>query len=196
VRRLLAAAAACAALLAACRAPQPGPAAPTPGTVTTASPSPSASAGLPRVADEGHLTQSETLRPGECRALDGGKLPDPSCTPGSVDPAVTQATIGTTICVTGWTADIRPPESQASTFKFDVAYPAYGLSAGTASELDHLVPLELGGSNDATNLWPEAGSVPNVKDSAENDLRADVCAGELPLAVAQTAVAADWQTVP
>ena len=172
------------------------PASPPAASPPSASPAPSASAGLPQVADEGRLTQSETLRPGECRALDGGKLPDPACTPGSTDPAVTQATIGTTICVTGWTAGVRPPESQTNVFKYNVAYPAYGLSAGTVTELDHLVPLELGGSNDATNLWPEAGSVPNSKDSAENDLRADVCAGELPLAVAQTAIAANWQTVP
>ena len=138
--------------------------------------------------------QSITLQLGECHAQ--GQLPDPACTPGSVDPAVTQATIHTTICVPGWTSTIRPPSSETTPFKFDVSYPAYGLPRGAVSELDHLVPLELGGSNDATNLWPEAGSVPNAKDPVENDLRADVCAGEMPLAVAQAAVAADWQTVP
>jgi hypothetical protein len=29
------------------------------------------------------------------------------------------------------------------------------------AEEDHLVPLELGGSNDITNQWPEAGKIPN-----------------------------------
>lgn len=182
MRRLPAAIAVAAILLAACGPPHPSP---------TPTPTP---AGLAQIADEGHLTQSVTLTPGECHAR--GQLPDPACTPGSVDPAVTQATIHSTICVTGWTSTVRPPSSQTSAFKYDVAYPAYGLAPGTTSELDHLVPLELGGSNDATNLWPETGTIPNPKDSIENDLRADVCAGEMPLAIAQAAIAADWQTVP
>jgi hypothetical protein len=36
-------------------------------------------------------------------------LPDPACTPGALNPDVTQASIGSTICVSGWTATIRPP---------------------------------------------------------------------------------------
>ncbi|MGW4529241.1 hypothetical protein [Amycolatopsis sp. NPDC004378] len=35
-------------------------------------------------------------------------LPDPACTPGALNPDVTQASIGSTICVSGWTATIRP----------------------------------------------------------------------------------------
>src|SRR5579872_5329391 len=38
-------------------------------------------------------------------------LPDPTCTPGSIDPAVTQATILSTICVNGYTKTVRPPVS-------------------------------------------------------------------------------------
>jgi hypothetical protein len=152
--------------------------------------------GLQQIADEGAVTYSKTLSPGQCHARDSGRLPDPACTPGSTDPAVTQATIRTTICVRGWTATIRPPASETGALKLTVAYPAYGIPQGTVSELDHLVPLELGGSNDITNLWPEAGHIPNAKDPVENDLRADVCAGELTLAAARAAIAADWETVP
>src|SRR6266568_764855 len=35
-------------------------------------------------------------------------LPDPSCQPGDYNPDVTQSTIDTTICVSGWTATVRP----------------------------------------------------------------------------------------
>ena len=56
---------------------------------------------------------------------------------------MTQADIQSTICVSGYTQTVRPPESQTEEFKFSQAYPAYGLSAGARSELDHLVPLEL-----------------------------------------------------
>lgn len=95
------------------------------------------------VHDPGRVTG--TLA-GSCQARDHGRLPDRRCTPGAIDPAVTQADIASTICVSGYTQTIRPPESQTVAFKFGQAYPAYGLASGTESELDHLVPLELGAS--------------------------------------------------
>ena len=36
-------------------------------------------------------------------------LPDASTTPGAINPAVTQKTIGETICTRGWTRMVRPP---------------------------------------------------------------------------------------
>ena len=62
------------------------------------------------------------------------------------------------------------------------------------SELDHLVPLELGGSNDITNLWPEVGKLPNTKDEVEYTLNRAVCDGQVTLAAAQLAIATDWLT--
>jgi hypothetical protein len=143
------------------------------------------------VHDPGQVTGAVA---GPCRARDNGRLPDRRCTPGAVDPAVTQADIRSTICVSGYTENVRPPESQTETFKFDHAYPAYGIASGTESELDHLVPLELGGANDAANLWPEVGSLPNPKDSVENALNSAVCDGEVGLARAQRAIARNWET--
>ena len=64
----------------------------------------------------------------------------------------------------------------------------------TTSARDHLVPLELGGSNDATNLWPESLPTPNPKDKVENALNAAVCDGRVKLAAARAAIAADWLT--
>ena len=104
-----------------------------------------------------------------------------------------QEHIHATICVTGYTTGIRPPEGQTNAFK-KLSYAAYGIPAGTVSELDHLVPLELGGSNDASNLWIEAGKVPNPKDQVEGTLRAAVCSGKVTLAAAQDAIAANWMT--
>jgi hypothetical protein len=131
---------------------------------------------------------------GPCRARDSGRLPDRRCTPGAIDPAVTQADIQSTICVSGYTATVRPPESQTEAFKFGQAYPAYGILAGAKSELDHLVPLELGGANDAANLWPQVGPLPNPKDSVERALNRAVCDGRIRLARAQRAIARDWET--
>jgi hypothetical protein len=146
--------------------------------------------GLLAVYDPGEVTG--TLA-GPCRTRHHGMLPDPSCTPGSVDPAVTQATIGSTICRDGWTSTVRPPEAQTENFKWNVAEPAYG-QQNVRGELDHLVPLELGGSNDATNLWVEnyRGFLnADDKDRLEIYLHNAVCSGRMPLRAAQ-AIATDW----
>ena len=147
--------------------------------------------GLKKVHDPGRVTG--TIH-GHCTYRDHGQLPDPRCTPGSVDPDVTKADLGSTICKRGWTATVRPPEAQTERFKYDVAYPAYGTPSAERTELDHLVPLELGGSNDATNLWPESPPTPNPKDSVENALNAAVCDGRVSLTAAQDAIASDWLT--
>jgi len=142
------------------------------------------------VHDPGEVTGSLS---GPCQTRHHGMLPDASCTPGSIDPAVTQANIGSTICRSGYTGTVRPPESQTEQFKLSVAEPAYGQS-GVSGELDHLVPLELGGSNDATNLWVESGSIPNPKDAVENALNREVCDGVLSLRAAQREIARNWLT--
>ena len=160
----------------------------TASAVSAASP---ASHGLKKVHDPRRVTGTIT---GRCSYRDRGQLPDPRCTPGSIDPAVTQANLRSTICRSGYTRTVRPPESQTERFKFGVAYPAYGDPHPEHTELDHLVSLELGGSNDATNLWPETPPTPNPKDKVEDALHAAVCSGRVTLAAAQDAIAADWTT--
>lgn len=144
--------------------------------------------GLLPVHDPGQVTGTLT---GPCRTRDQGLLPDPSCTPGAIDPAVTQANIGSTICRVGYTDSVRPPESQTEAFKWNVAEPAYG-QHDVSGELDHLVPLELGGDNDARNLWVEAGPIPNAKDAVEDALNHAVCDGHITLRVAQIEIARNW----
>lgn len=50
-----------------------------------------------------------------CHSSSG--LPDRHCTPGAVNPAVTQKNIHSTICKKGWTATIRPRESYTEALK-------------------------------------------------------------------------------
>ncbi len=139
--------------------------------------------------------------PGSCHYTYVGSdpLPDPHCTPGALNPQVTQATIGTTICASGFTSSIRPPESITEPEKVDSAA-AYGYTGPLhVAEYDHLVSLELGGDpNDAANLWveppddPNATSVANTKDRLEARLKSLVCSGRLTLAAAQEAIAGNW----
>jgi hypothetical protein len=138
---------------------------------------------------------------GSCHALGSGVYvrPDPRCTPGALNPAVTQSTIGATICRSGWTRSVRPAVSITEPEKL-ASIRAYGEGGGASRyEYDHFVPLELGGaSNDSRNLWPEPdyaganGFYRNPKDELENALKRLVCDGRMSLARAQRAIAGNW----
>ncbi len=139
--------------------------------------------------------------PGACHYtyLGPDPLPDPRCTPGAVNPQVTEADIGSTICAAGFTSAIRPPERITEPEKAASAA-AYGYAGSFhVAEYDHLIPLELGGDpNDPANLWveppddPHATTFTNAKDGLENRLRALVCSGRLTLSAAQQAIAGSW----
>ncbi len=167
-----------------------------------------AAAGAARTAPSGLVYSSASAdvqqrqpAPDSCHAIGTGVYarPDPRCTPGAVNPAVTQASIGSTICRSGWTSTVRPLESVTEPEKF-ASMSAYGVR-GPASgyEYDHLVPLELGGAvNDPRNLWPEpdyahpAPFYENPKDHLEDALRRLVCDGAIGLAPAQRTIASNW----
>lgn len=149
---------------------------------------------LARSHASSHVVQPQPPA-GSCHARGRGVevLPDQRCTPGAIDPAVTQANLSTTICRAGYSVGVRPPESITEREK-RLSMNAYG-DAGSMRgyEYDHLVSLELGGApNDARNLWPEPGRIPNVKDRLENRLHRLVCGGRLSLGAAQLAVARNW----
>lgn len=133
-------------------------------------------------------------------AVQAADLPDPAMTPGATNPAVTQSTIGQTICTPGWTKTIRPPVSYTNKLKAQ-QMPAYGFPAGTdpsTVEEDHLISIELGGSpTNARNLWPQewspaSGWGAHRKDVIETKLKRLVCSGTITLAEAQTAIRTDW----
>ena len=143
--------------------------------------------------------------PNSCHVRGSGLyvLPDPRCTPGAINPAVTQANIDSTICMAGWSAGERPPESVTEPQK-RLSLAAYGYYDGRSLgnyEFDHLISLELGGAADSPeNLWPERnypGASPssyylNPKDHVENDLNHLVCDGKMNLASAQHIIASNW----
>lgn len=127
-------------------------------------------------------------------------LPNPALTPGAVNPAVTQANIGSTICVRDWTRTVRPPERYTERLKWEQIR-AYGYSDRRLRDFeeDHLIPLDLGGSpTDPRNLWPEPrnpadGWGARRKDRLEVTLARDVCRGTLTLDAARKAIATNWK---
>jgi len=121
-----------------------------------------------------------------------GALPDRACTPGAVFPDATTDII----CVPGYTRSVRNvPFSEK-----DQAYAEYGISHHFPGEfeVDHLVPLELGGSNVIANLWPEPASPTpgfHEKDQVENYLHDQVCSGTMSLKEAQREIATNWLAI-
>ncbi len=119
-------------------------------------------------------------------------LPDSACTPGAIFPDATRDKI----CVSGYSSQVRNvPDSEKNQ-----AYAEYGITQHTTGEyeVDHLVSLELGGSNDISNLWPEPASPTpgfHQKDQVENYLHDQVCSGAISLQDAQTEIATDWLAV-
>ena len=133
---------------------------------------------------------------GRCTSREG--LPDRACTPGEADPRVTQANVGSTICRRGYTASVRPPAEVSHQIKIRLTR-AYGIGDRPFSEveLDHLIPLSLGGASTDANLWPELRQGPydvEDKDAVGVRLNRKVCEGRLSLQAAQHAIATNWRT--
>ncbi len=121
-----------------------------------------------------------------CRA--NQTLPDSNCTPGAV--LTTDTSI---VCVSGYTNTVR--NVSLSTKK--KVFKEYGIPWALHSnyEVDHLISLELGGSNDIANLFPESYLIKNnarVKDSFENYLHKQVCNGSITIEEAQRETSTDW----
>lgn len=112
------------------------------------------------------------------------QLPDSTMTPGAV--LTTDVSI---VCAPGYAGDTRNvPASEKRHVAQEYGYT--GPSSGV--EYDHLVSLELGGSNDITNLWPQPIAEAHIKDRLEDYLHREVCAGNMTLADAQSGIAANW----
>jgi hypothetical protein len=120
-----------------------------------------------------------------CKA--SGALPDSACTPGAV------MTKNLDVICHHATRDRR--HVTASVHKQAFTEYGYTFPQGRgAFEVDHLIPLELGGDNTIENIWAEpANPVPGFheKDRVENFLHKQVCSGAMTLDDAQKAIASD-----
>ncbi len=115
--------------------------------------------------------------------------PDPKLTPG--------ATLDVTkedILTPGYTKKVRDVPQSVK----DQVYAEYGITTRAPGEyeVDHLISLELGGSNSIKNLWPQSYITKpwnaHVKDRLENKLHAMVRDGQIDLKTAQQEIATDW----
>ncbi len=130
---------------------------------------------------------------GGAKAGPASLYPNPSLTPGDVLPGVTAKEV----CVSGYSSGVRNVSSDEKA----AVYRRYGIPNEPGKhEVDHFISLELGGSNMLTNLWPEPYVTPDApnkigaheKDTVENALHAEVCAGRMTLQQAQETIRTDW----
>jgi hypothetical protein len=115
---------------------------------------------------------------------------DPGLTPGARDSRVNPRTIRTTICTSSWASSQSPAKAFLDALKARQLR-ASGNGPPAAFVEDHLIPIELGGSaRSSLNLWPEPRERVAASNLVERRLRAQVCAGALTLAAAQSSIVA------
>jgi len=115
-------------------------------------------------------------------------LPDLKLTPGAV-----LTTDAAKICQPGYSREVR---HTPGALKHQV-YVEYGIDKDTGHyEIDHLIPLGIGGADSRENLWPESRDTKPwnavVKDRLENYLHGEVCSGHFTVADAQIAIQSNW----
>ena len=145
-----------------------------------------------RTPRAGHHGNAGEFLPPEATKSSGctpdGTNPDPVCTPGavmgiSVDVVCNSSTKGRRAVTTAMKNQVFADYSVSS-------HPS------GAFEVDHFIPLELGGSNDIANLWPEPASPTpgfHEKDKVETALHNEVCkAHTMTLEEAQRVIATNW----
>ena len=121
-----------------------------------------------------------------------GASPDRRCSPGAYSDGLTRAILCSGSFRTGSIRNVPQAEKYAVESEYGMKPAHYG----SALEIDHIVSLELGGSNDIANLFPEtlhAAPGYRIKDRLENRLHDLVCAGQIGLRAAQSGIAGDWQ---
>jgi hypothetical protein len=122
-------------------------------------------------------------------------VPNPKYTPGQADPTLTKDVICSPTFRTTTIRDVSEKTKTLVYYHYGVVNHA-GYCAGTEGcEIDHLISLELGGSNNALNLWPQSfsGSTnAHDKDKLENKLHSMVCSGQISLMQAQKEISTDW----
>lgn len=123
-----------------------------------------------------------------------GTLPDPVMTPGDV-----RTSDKTDICTTKTSTIRNVPGSLKNRIR-----QSYGMKSKRdlwcntqeGCEIDHLISLQLGGSNDPKNLWPQPyQGMPwnaHVKDQLENKMHRLICAGKISPEQAQHEIATNW----
>lgn len=132
----------------------------------------------------------------------GYPMPDLKCTPGAVNPGLSLDVLKNPNFRTGCVRnDTTTEHDKAQTYNwYSIPHPADNQGENQTCELDHLVPLYLGGADTLDNIWPQCGPDGvalddryfKEKDKVEFYLGQQVREGNIGLAEAQRGIASDW----
>ena len=90
------------------------------------------------------------------------------------------------LCVSGYTATVRPSVSYTNNLKLKLVTAGHSTSE---YELDHFIPLELGGNpKSLNNLWLQPWDDARKKDKLENSLHKQMCLGLISMNDAQSKI--------
>jgi hypothetical protein len=120
-------------------------------------------------------------------AMAAAQLPSAFQTPGAKGKASEAQ-----VCAAGFEASVKP----MAKWQHDQALERYGKRPEDfTGELDHLIPISLGGTNDLENIWPlppNKDMGPEQKKELDLTLHRLVCDKTLTLKAAQEAIRKDW----
>ena len=118
--------------------------------------------------------------------------PDTTCTPGAVDPDVTQENYLVLVCAPGYADKVRPAAQYLEDLKLR-QMKWYRLTQSPEEiEMSYVVPLELGGApRDPRNLWPapKTNAYKEIIPAILATIRRRACSAEITLAEAQIRIA-------
>jgi hypothetical protein len=154
---------------------------------------------VPEIDGRASTPLGTVTKPSGCKIRKGAAdlpMPDPACTPGAINPTVTLDIVRSGRLRTGCVRNCVTTQ-----FQKGVEYDRYGVHKDRETcELDHLVPLKLGGADSLDNIWPQCGPFGAAgmkiyfkeKDVVEDYFTALVKTGQMGLRDAQEAIAKDW----
>lgn len=129
-------------------------------------------------------------------------LPDPTLTPGAVNSDLIADTSGAHRLSNGVEVNLCAKDFRTGPFRKvsesekKKACAEYGITEGCPGpnfELDHLVSLEIGGSDELSNLWPQPIKEARIKDhEVEDVLPKLICSGKISLSDAQDCIRKEW----
>lgn len=165
---------------------------PPPTTTPTATSTPVATTTQPTVSPPVNVGATVLLaRQTKTSGCKLGPNPDRRCSPGAYSSGLNRSVL----CSPGFHTSTIRNVSDSERHAVEVEYGLQPRGYGSTLEIDHIISLELGGSNTIANLYPERAPGYGVKDKLENRLHQMVCSGSITLRAAQQGIALNWQTL-
>lgn len=115
--------------------------------------------------------------------------PDYACTPGGVFADVLRGDL----CKRGYASSVKAISAKTK----DAVFSAYTIAEFDRKQytLDRFAPINLGGTNDVQNIWPQPTKDVSSKNKVESFLFEEMCSGRITVSESQELASTNWQKV-